>query len=239
MPEKYTYLLVDLFCIIFPLAFSFHPKINFFRQWRYFVIPCLSTALFFLVWDVIFTDMGVWSFNHKYVLGLFLLNLPVEEYLFFLCIPYACVFTYFSLGLFFNFSRFNAAAKVVSWALVVFLTIIATLHLPELYTSCTFLMLAFFISLLLLGGAQFLAAFYTSFLLILIPFFISNGVLTGSGLQEPVVAYNNHYNLGIRMLTIPLEDTFYGMLLLLMNVAGFEFLKDIKTRNTMPPHAAE
>ena len=121
MPEQYTYLLVDLLCIVFPFAFSFYPKISFYKQWRFFVLPCLATALFFILWDIIFTGIGVWSFNPRYVCGAYLFGLPLEEYLFFICIPYACVFTYYSVTKLFNLPAFHKVATFLSWFLILFL----------------------------------------------------------------------------------------------------------------------
>ena len=224
MSGKFTYLLVDLLCIAFPLAFSFLPQIKFYRQWRFFVLPCLITAVFFLVWDVLFTRAGVWGFNPTYVTGVYFFGLPLEEYLFFICIPYACVFTYYSVTKLFNLPAFHKVATFLSWFLILFLIITGLLQLARLYTSITFLLLSVFLLLVLYKRVSFLSSFYLAFAIILIPFFVANGILTGTGPDAPVVLYNNHYNSGIRMLTIPFEDTFYGMLLMLMNVTGFEFL---------------
>jgi hypothetical protein len=61
--------------------------------------------------------------------------------------------------------------------------------------------------------------------ILLIPFFIVNGILTGSGLPQPIVWYNNAENIGIQLWTIPVEDIFYGFELMLINVYLYEMLK--------------
>ncbi|NDC42080.1 MAG: lycopene cyclase domain-containing protein, partial [Chitinophagia bacterium] len=101
-------------------------------------------------------------------------------------------------------------------------------HLPQLYTSVTFLFLSVLLAVLVLRKAEYLPHFLLTYLFVLLPFFISNGILTGAITPQPVVAYNNSYNLGIRLHTIPVEDVFYGMLLLLLNTIGFEWLKNKK-----------
>lgn len=57
----------------------------------------------------------------------------------------------------------------------------------------------------------------------LIPFFIVNGVLTGTGITDQVVWYNDEQNLGIRMGTIPVEDSVYAFSLILMGLGLFEY----------------
>jgi lycopene cyclase domain-containing protein len=68
--------------------------------------------------------------------------------------------------------------------------------------------------------------FYLAYFVSLVPFLIVNGILT----SLPVVWYNNAHNLGIRLYTIPIEDTMYSLLLLLMNVWLYEGIKNSKLK---------
>jgi lycopene cyclase domain-containing protein len=192
-------------------------------------VAILIPAAIFIVWDELFTQLGVWGFNPKYLTGVYTGSLPVEEVLFFICIPYACVFTYEALNYLVKRDYFKSSEKSITVFLVIILLITGFTNLDKWYTSVTCIAMAVFLSALqFIFKTKFLSRFYFAYLFILIPFFMVNGILTGTGLDEPVVWYNNAENLGIRMGTIPIEDTFYGMLLLLMNVSIFEWLQKKK-----------
>lgn len=224
--EKYLYLLIDFASILFPFLFSFYPKANFSHKWKYLWPAILGPALIFILWDNWFTGMGVWGFSARYTTGIHFLNLPIEEILFFICIPYACVFTYEAVNYFKKEEPLPNGGRRVTWVLIVGLLATGLKNYDRWYPSVTFLSLAAFLLFLQLAVKPvYLGRFYFAFVFILIPFFIVNGILTGTGLPEPVVWYNNSENLGMRMGTIPLEDTFYGMLLILMNVSIFEGLQ--------------
>jgi lycopene cyclase domain-containing protein len=170
-----------------------------------------------------FTRLGVWGFNPKYVCGIYVYNLPIEEILFFVCIPYSCVFVYEAMRYFAPRDLLGEHASSISILLIMFLLTMGLLNTTRWYTGVTFLACGFFILLhKWKWKSPYLGRFYFSFLFVLIPFFIVNGILTGSLLDQPVVWYNESEMLGLRMGTIPFEDTFYGMLLLLMNVSIFE-----------------
>lgn len=94
------------------------------------------------------------------------------------------------------------------------------------YTFVTFLAAAVFLLLhYFVIKAPYLGRFYVMYFVTLIPFFIVNGALTGMFTPEPVVWYDDSRNLGIRLGTIPVEDTIYGMLMLLMNTTIYEWLR--------------
>ena len=224
--SKYLYLTLDLVTILFPFLFSFYSKENFSKKWKYVWPAILIPGIIFIAWDEIFTRLGVWGFNEAYLSGLYIGTLPIEEILFFICIPYACVFTYEALNYLISKDYLGPTQKIISIILIVACFLLGAASIDKWYTSTTFLGLAaFLIFLLLVKRDSFLGRFYFAFLFILVPFFIINGVLTGSGIEEPVVWYNDEENLGLRIVTIPIEDIFYGMLLILMNVSIFEWLQ--------------
>ena len=179
----------------------------------------------FIPWDVIFTINGIWGFNSDYFLGFKILSLPLEEWLFFICIPFACVFTHYALLLYFPNLKLNkVATKAISISLVLILFILALTNYDKWYTLVNFSLAIPLTWLVYKYNPQLLQHFFLTFLVMLIPFFIVNGVLTGSWIDNQVVWYNNAENLGIRMGTIPIEDSIYAYSMILMNLYFFEYL---------------
>ncbi len=227
--NHHLYLAVDIGCILIPLLFSFHPKIRFDKEWKFFIPACVIIGVFFLIWDEIFTEWGVWGFNSDYLLGIYIGKLPLEEILFFLCIPYACVFTYFVLKKH-RFSLFpNFVVKPLFFLIFISVLGLLTLGYPKWYTTTTMVIVLPTLIVLYFTLFKDLKYIFSMYSLIVIPFLISNGILTGSGLEKPIVWYNDAENLGIRCFTIPIEDFFYGFLLLILNVFMYEKCKTIFT----------
>ncbi|HTR30628.1 MAG TPA: lycopene cyclase domain-containing protein [Puia sp.] len=223
---KATYLLIDLLTVAIPLAFSFHPRIKYYSRWRRALPAMVLTATLFVAWDAYFTSVGTWRFNPRYLTGVYIGNLPVEEWLFFLCIPYACVFTVYCIGGLFNHSSAALQTPAVTWLLIGFLFVIGVWKIDCRYTAYTFLSLALLlICCRLIWKIAWLGRFYVVWAILLLPLLVVDGLLTGTGLAEPVVLYHPQDILGLRIATIPLEDIFYGMELVLLNLLCQEGLK--------------
>ena len=228
--NSYTYFMVDLGALSIPLIFSFHHKIRFNKSLKSFFLATFLVSIPFLIWDIIFTKYSIWGFDSDYLCGLNLFGLPLEEYLFFICIPYACVFTYFSIKKLWS-HKFIKHSQTITYILLGFSLLMLAINYDKAYTLCTFLLLSSFLIYLIFIKAQWVNHFYFSYLILLIPFSITNGILTGSGLEKPIVWYDNAENMGIRLGTIPVEDVFYGMLLILSIVYIFEQLENKKKVN--------
>jgi lycopene cyclase domain-containing protein len=227
LDQKYLYLTLNILSVSIPLLFSFYPKANFSKKWKYVLPGITITAIIFLIWDEVFTQMGIWGFNEKYLTGIKIMSLPLEEVLFFFCIPYASYFIYFALTYLVEKDYFYPHHEIISSLIIFFMLVVGGYYLSNAYTGVTFFTLGLFLAYQMLKlRPRYMGRFYFAFMFILIPFFIVNGILTGSWIDEPVVWYNDSENMGIRLGTIPLEDVFYGMLMILMSVTIAEELEN-------------
>lgn len=173
--------------------------------------------------DVVYTQLGVWGFNPDYIVGIYVVNLPLEEVLFFILIPFACLFVYASVKYIFadkilSFKVSNRLQLVLA-TLVLFVGVINTDKYYTLFASVTS-------GLTLIGWAlryngEELTKVWFSYLLICIPFVVVNGILTGYITSSPIVWYNSAHILNIRLGTIPMEDFFYN--LSMFGMASFIF----------------
>ncbi len=222
--EKSLYAFLLLASMAIPLLRSFETRIGFYRKWPALFAGIAVMMLVFIPWDIVFTAHGVWSFNHRYVLGLYLFGLPLEEWLFFIVIPYCIVFTYEVLKYFFPRVVFPGAALVLSITLGVFFLLIAVFNTDRIYTLVVMALTGVLALLQPLMGTHrtWLSHFFLTYLVILIPFLLINGVLTGMFTEMPVVRYDDMENLGIRIFTIPAEDSVYlmGMMFITHMVYG-------------------
>jgi lycopene cyclase domain-containing protein len=222
---KSLYLLIHLFTISYPLAQSFEWRLKYATKWKALLPGLLITATFFIVWDVIFTRQGVWGFNHDYTMGVDFLHLPVEEWLFFITVPFASVFIYECILYFLPKIQANAFTKYLGVSVSILVLFVGIYNFERLYTFWNFLFGGTFLLFISITNPAWFGKFQVAYLFHLIPFFLVNGILTGTFLDAPVVWYNNDENLGLRILTVPIEDTVYSLLLLLMNVFFYEYFK--------------
>ena len=219
---KYTYLLINFLTVLFPVLLSFDKNVRFYHSWKFIWPGMAITGFIFLFWDVLFTINGVWSFNADRIIGLNFMELPLEEILFFLTVPFACLFIYACLNHYVKWQIGDKITHIITNLLIVLSLAAVFYYYDRLYTLVTFSLLLVLLAALQYGfKVKWLNRFYLTYLVALIPFYIVNGLLT----SIPVVLYNDLENVALRVGTIPLEDHFYCMAMLVMNVGFFEYFK--------------
>ncbi len=207
----YTYSLILFFTVIICFIASFDRRILFNRYFGAFVKSASLVAIAFIAWDVWFTAKGVWWFNTEYTLGIVIAGLPLEEWLFFICIPFSCVFTYFCFDKFFKLEWLSGFNNLIVFVSVIACSLMALLHYDKIYTLVTAIATAAtLIYLHFIARADWIGKASLVFTILMLGFFPVNGVLTGTAIENAIVNYNPRDFLGIRLGTIPIEDAVYG-----------------------------
>lgn len=224
--HPYTYFIILILSLAGPLLLSFDKKVAFYKKWKYVLPAMLPPALFYIMWDIWFTSIGVWGFNQQYICGLQVGGLPVEEILFFFVVPYCCTFIYECIRCYFPFIKSSKPSTIIFIILAALLLPAAIFFHHHTYTFYTFLFTAVFILIYFVFNKYFSSfnctAFLIAYAIILVPFLVVNGFLT----SLPVVMYSHAAIIGIKIFTIPFEDVFYGLLLIMMNIVLFEKLRN-------------
>ena len=206
--DNIVYLLLDFFSILFPLLLSFNSKSEYFFYFKKLLPSVLIVGALFILHDIYFTKIGVWAFNENYLIGYDIINLPIEEWLFFICIPFASLFIHSTKEtLHPTWVLSKEKSKIISIILIIILLSVSLSNVDRIYTFHSFGAAALITIIALIYRPDVLQSFLVSYLFIIIPFLIINGILTGSFIVDQVVWYNNLENLGFRIGTIPVSYT--------------------------------
>jgi lycopene cyclase domain-containing protein len=221
------YLWIDLAIVCLPLVLSFDRRVHYVRRWPAVFLSALAIAAVYIPWDMLKTAYRVWGFSERFAGSWRLLGLPAGEWLFFVAVPFSCLFIYEVVRAYFR----DGAVRVPAWvwlAAAAASLAVAVLFRARAYTFTVMISVAVFLVLATLLLPRLLGSrhFWLAMLLTNIPFLIFNGLLTAL----PVVVYNDAENWGVRAFTIPLEDFFYSFSLL-----GFNFLVYQPLRRALEP----
>ena len=233
--SEWTYLWVNLAVLSVPFVASFDKRVAFVKEWGAFWPACLLTMTGFIAWDVWFTHEGVWGFNEAHLTGVGCLGLPIEEWLFFITVPYACVFTYACFKKYIPQAPLGLGHRAVTTSMAAICIGLALTYWDRAYLGLTAALCAFWLVGTLIRWRSWMGHFWFAYGVLLFPFVMSNGVLTGldfwsypmlhnhpEAIADHIVWYNNDENSGWRLFTMPVDDLLYGMLLIGVNVSLFE-----------------
>ena len=216
------YAYVILFSFLGPFALSFDKKIAFYKEFRHLFFGLIITAFAFILWDEYFTVNKIWGFNPTYLLRIYIGHLPLEEILFFLIVPYNCVFIHQVLKGYFPQVKMTILGK---WFFILFGAsgiFFAVYYFKNWYTMSACLISFLFAVWTLLNKPSWMGNFTFTYLVCLFPFLIVNGILTGAITAAPIVWYSENHIIGWRIITIPFEDLYYNFSLLFPIIALFE-----------------
>jgi len=220
-----TYLLINILIIFFPLILSFDKNLKFYRNVPHVLqsIAFISTA--YIIWDVIATERGDWAFNPKHLIGFYILGLPIEEILFFITVPYSCIFIYETVSFYLKEKKLNFNKKLFVIPSIL-LVILGTIFYDQNYTfTVSVFASAFFIGAILFNESLLDSRnFWITILIGFIPFLIVNYFLT----SIPVVTYNEAAFSGKRFITIPYEDFLYSFSMISLWILFYELAKEKK-----------
>ena len=220
---KAEYLILNLFIFIGPLLLSFDRKVRFVRHWPNVFLSLGLVMIPFLIWDALVTGIH-WHFNEQFTLPIRIFGLPPGEWLFFITVPFACLFVWQIIVTRRDATRGTYGKWLILIATASMVTGIYFSIQGKLYTALVGISLALTILLDQLMGTRVLLQpkRMGRFMLILTALIlVFNGYLTA----RPVVVYHTLHMTGLRIWTIPIEDFGYGYVLILLNIIIFEKLK--------------
>ncbi|MDG6224721.1 MAG: lycopene cyclase domain-containing protein [Candidatus Thermoplasmatota archaeon] len=226
---NYLYLLINFLVILFPFLLSFDKKVAFYKKWKALPFAYIAVGIPFVLWDMIMTKEGHWGFSEDYILGIHILSIPLEEALFFVTVPYACIFTYECIVAYIPSKRipFHPAPYILLGLLSF---VLAAVFWDQAYTMSAFVSLGIvLIGAPLLSKNMLSTSSFLIFIAITMGLFIAvNYILT----SIPIVWYWHEAIWGDdgawqgRFITIPYEDFIYNIAMLTGYLAVYHRFRD-------------
>ncbi len=217
-----TYLLINILIIFFPLVLSFEKNLKFYKKVPYVLQSILLISTAYLIWDIIATKRGDWAFSPDHLIGVYFLGLPLEEILFFITVPYSCIFIYETVKFYIK-EKETVISPIIFLIITILLIVLGILFYYQNYTFTVSIFTAsFFIGAIIFNKPILYSRnFWITIVISFLPFLIVNYFLT----SIPVVTYNAAAFSGRRFITIPYEDFLYSFSMISLWILFYDLAK--------------
>ncbi len=223
--RQHTYTAIALAVLAGPLAFSFEPQVHFWTHWASVWLAALLVGVPFVVWDIVVVHQGHWAFNPDWTGTLRWWGLPLGEYLFFITVPYAMLFSYEAFAALWPDTTWFDSSPAVLFGLAGLVLVAAGVWRRQGYTllaltsTAVFLLVTAVFKPSLVGTSAFWIYLGFGF----VAFAVVNGIYTAL----PTIHYAPRAIWGVRVGTIPLEDFFYNLSFLGLLLVAYLALKGV------------
>jgi len=228
---KLDYILLDFIIILFPIIFTFTWKFKYYKYFKPLAASILIVGISYIFWDYLVTARGDWWFNKEFLIGIEIFGLPIEEILFFVVVPFACIFIYENLEFFIKDKKipFNRWFYLIIAAIFF---VVGILFRHQDYTILAMFSCSLFFILAPTLYPKILESrnFWLYIILSFVPFIIFNYLLT----SQVIVYYSPEAIWGGtveqlwfgRFITIPFEDFFYNFSMLSFYLMVYVYFKE-------------
>lgn len=229
----YTSLILNILILITIIPLSFDKKVKFYSHIEDVIITILFGSFFMLLLEIFFMRRGISGFIPDYIIKTNFFYLPIEKVLFFITIPYSCIFIYEYIRTKFKKDFLLPYVKKINMLVIFILTFLLLFSFYKEYPFTILALSDIFIYLYFINklNNNYMGYFYLSYLVTLIPYLISN-TLVNNGLwfisKSPIIWYNKDKISDLKIFNIPLENTVYFMFFLLTYISIYEFSKSKK-----------
>lgn len=224
--KNYIFLGILVLISIAPLILTIKGKYDFAKKLRYGMPAIFISGFMFLLWDIRFTQVGIWSYDAEYTIGIFHKGLPLEQWIFYLVFPYTALLIYEIISNRFRSIDLNNIFTAISLLLILVFAVVAYMFRMRIYTFFSFLFTTIYLGYTIFRK-QFkphLTHYFFTFLAILIPYFILYGYLT----WNLAIEYHQEQVLNVWIGMMPVENIVFLFLLLLINITVYEYLSEKK-----------
>lgn len=222
--KNLMYLLSLLVYLVIPIILSTQKKVRFVFRLRYFFPAAIFAGAIFIMWDLRFSELGIWSFNPEYLTGIEIMKVPIEEWLSFLIIPLSSAYIYEWLKIRLEHFEQPNVFVLVSLALFLLTGILAYLYRRNMFTFFTSFLISIYLGYTVFRNRfkKHYTKFYLAFAISLLPFLFVSAILN----SMPVIVYNTDHIIGTALIGVPIERVGVLFLLLLINITIYEYLNE-------------